>query len=173
MKYFILSQDRRYTYVPRLLGLFYILDKNHVSLKYAHKIPKRLIIPMKDAEEYDLIDLLDMDLFLVSEEVKEVFLSYDKGILFGEVVLVSESGKAEADYFLPILEEVPCVHPDSERLGGKIQRLVLDGGKTEGHSIFKADTGALQRIVIVRLDIAEELLRRGFRGLAFKEAEVR
>jgi hypothetical protein len=173
MKYFILSQDRRYTYVPRLLGLFYILDKNHVSLKYAHKIPKQTIVYVRDAEEYDLLDLLDMDLFLVSEEVKDVFLSYDKNILFGNIVLIDESKRTQMNYFLPILEDVPCVHPDSERLGGKVQKLVIDGSKTGGRSIFKADAGTLQRIVIVRLDVAEALLRRGLRGLAFKEAEVK
>jgi hypothetical protein len=173
MKHFILSQDRRYTYAPRLLGLFHILDKNRVSLKHMHKIPKRATVYVRDEEEYDPLDLLDRDLFLVSEEVKDVFLSYDKNIPFGNVVLINESKTTQMNYFLPILEDVPCVHEDSERLGGKVKRLVLDGEKTNGRAIFKADAGTLQRIVIVRLDVAENLLRRGLRGLMFEEAEVR
>jgi hypothetical protein len=175
VKYFMLSQDRRYAFTPRLLGLYYVLDREDITRARAHRLPKEAVVFIADQDEYDLPDLLDAGFFLVSEEVAHVFSFYDESIPFSDVILLNKSKRTEFRYRLPVFEDVDCLHPACKRsVGGFIEKTVLDKDKVKGRRVFRIGPSELeQKPIIVRLDVAESLLRRGLKGLVFTETEVR
>ncbi|MDR1245672.1 MAG: hypothetical protein LBK57_01425, partial [Clostridiales Family XIII bacterium] len=61
MRYFLLSHDRRYNNTPRLIGLYYVLDRLDIRRDRAHKLPERPVVRVENSEEYDLPDLLNDD----------------------------------------------------------------------------------------------------------------
>jgi hypothetical protein len=169
-EYFLLSQDGRFNRTPRIKNLFYALDKGHINTKDAHRLPERIILETEEREEYDLPDILSDRLFLVSEKAKRVLSFYDKSIPFKTVVLLC--GGEAAQYFLPVFEDVFCLHEQSEYTEFKaLKRIVLDREKTGDKVVFRIE-GHTSKTVI-RLDAAESLLRRKVTGLMFTEAEVR
>jgi hypothetical protein len=173
MRYFLLSQDRRYNRTPRTFGLFYILDRKDVCPERAHKLPAHMIVRTEDREEYDLPDLLNDDsLFLLSDEAKHVFSFHDKGIVFKTFMLLSRDGNMQAKYNLPVIEDIPCLHGDSEYGEyGELKKPILDRGKIFGKSIFRIGEDAQK--LAVRLDAAESLLRGNLKGFVFTEIEAR
>jgi hypothetical protein len=171
-EYFLLSGDRRYNRTPRLKNPFSALDKGHINTKEAHKLPERIILEAEERDEYDCPDIFDDRLFLVSEKVKRVFSFYDENMPFKTVVLLCGRGTLQSQYFLPVFEDVFCLHENSEYTEYKVlKRIVLDREKIRHKSVFRI-AGHTSKAVI-RLDAAESLLRRNATGLTFTEAEVR
>ena len=52
-----------------------------------------------------------------------------------------------------------------------VKKIVLDGKKVQGKKIFKIKGGD-KPLIVVRLDVAESLLRRGFTGIKLTPLEV-
>jgi hypothetical protein len=172
-EYFILSQDKRYNRAPYILNLLDVLNRAYINRKDAHRLPERSVLYVRDADEYDMPDVLDKDLFLVSKGVSRVFSFYDKDIMFKDIMLIGKRTAEQMPYRLPILEDADCLHGDSEYSYGSLRKIVLDRKKIGRRSIFRIRDEHLQSATIVRLDVAESLLRRSFKGLWFTELEVR
>jgi hypothetical protein len=173
VKYLLLTHDKRYTETPRLIGLFYVLDRLDIRRERAHRLPERPVVRVENREEYDLPDLLNDDnLFLLSDEAKRVFSFYNGDILFKMMILLSRDGNMQARYNLPVIEHIACLHKDSE-FGeyGFLERPVLDREKIFEKRIFTIAEDPKKRVV--RLDVAESLLGRGLKGFVFTEIEVR
>jgi hypothetical protein len=172
-EYFILGRDERYGYAPTPINFFFDLNPNMITGKEAHKIPKRTVLEIEKKTEYDGVDLIAGSLFLVSDAVRDVFSFYDDEIFFKIVVLTNDAGDVQMQYNLPIFEDIECFHKDSE-FGeyGVLRKMILDRGKLRNKSIFRIKTQN-KRYVVVRLDVAESLLRRNLKGLSFTETEVR
>jgi hypothetical protein len=144
-----------------------------INRKGAHKLPRRIIVDIEKREEYDRVDLIDGSLFLVSDAVKNVFSLYDDDIFFKTVVLMTEDGNMQMKYNLPIFEEPECLCAACESDGyGALQKPVVARQKVKGKSIFKI-LYPNKRYIVVRLDVAESLLRRKLKGLSFTEIEAR
>jgi hypothetical protein len=173
MKYFLLSHNRQYVETPRLIGLYYVLDRLDIRRAGAHKLPERPVVRTENREEYDLPDLLNDDnLFLLSDEAKKVFSFYDNDIVFKTMILLSRDGKMQARYNLPVLEHIACLHKDSEYgKYGVLESPVLDREKIPGKSIFMFGDDPQRRVV--RLDVAESLLERNLKGFVVTEIESR
>jgi hypothetical protein len=173
MKYFLISQDRRYNRTPELLGLFHILDKRDINRRDAHRIPDGMIVYARFREEYDFPDILDGDMLLVSDAAGRVLSFYREDIPFKDVVLIGEKRDFQISYRLPVFEDVDCLHPDSVYGSYKtLEEPVLDRKKITGKSIFRIE-GMDRPNTAVRLDVAESLLRRGLRGFVFTEAKLK
>jgi hypothetical protein len=171
-EYFLLKRDRRYGNAPTPINFFFELGGRKINRKDAYKLPGRTIVDIEKRSEYDRVDLIDGSLFLVSDAVKNVFSFYDDEIFFKTVVLMIGDGSVQMKYNLPIFKEIACFRESGERAGTVVKKIVLARDSIGTGSIFKiAETR--QRHIIVRLDVAESLLRRKLRGLSFTETEVR
>jgi hypothetical protein len=172
MEYFLLSQNKRYSRTPSLMRLFYILDRGDICRERAHKLPSGAVVYVKEQDDYDLLDFFDTDLFLVSKDVEYVFSFYSGDIFFKDIVLVNEKRTFQKTYSIPILEDIRCLHADSE-FGeyGFLKSPVLDRRKILGKSIFRISEAGQK--TVVRLDVAESLFRRNPKGLVFTEIEAR
>lgn len=173
MDYFLLKQDEEYTNVPTLIDVFNKIDVRNINLLKADKIEDIVIFNVKCEDDTEFLDILDRNLFLISEELKKLIEKYDLGILFKTIPLIDLSHERQENYYMPIFEEIECLNEKAELNLNKtvVKRIVLDKGKIKGKKIFKIKESS-KTLVVVRLDVAESLLRRGFKGVCLERLEI-
>ena len=59
-------------------------------------------------------DVLSIPFFLVSARIKQVIQMYDSSIILKELVLLDKTNERAERYFIPIFDELECLHEDSE-----------------------------------------------------------
>ena len=173
MQYFQLKQDTDYLDTPVISNVITQIDRRNITPEHAHKIGKMTIFQMGNNDRYDFIDLLDRQLFLVSDSLKEAFKLYVPKIVFKLVILVAKEGQAHQAYNLPIFKPVDCISDKSIMTRGQNQvtHLVLKQDAIEDFSIFRVKHDH-ETIIVARLDAAESILRRKFRGIQMKRVEL-
>jgi len=74
MQYFQLRQDTDYGNAPVLPDVIMQIDRRNIAPEHAHKIEQMTIFQMNNTEKCDFIDLLDRQLFLISDALKATFI---------------------------------------------------------------------------------------------------
>jgi hypothetical protein len=174
MRYFRLALNPRYDVAPTLRGWFGKYDARFIDEHASHKLPDRELLLVEPYADTVFPDVLSFPFFLTTERVLDAIRMYAPNTVAKQVILLDGVyGKSEI-YFMPILESLDCFHADTERNGdGKtFKRLVLARGKLRGKAIFRPK-GASHTIAIVRLDLAESILRRDARGIGLEPIEVK
>lgn len=173
MDYFLLNQDERYTNTPRLIDVFKKVNIKNLNLPNAHKIEDIIIFQVSADDGCEFLDILDSQLFLISEDMKKIIEKYDRNILFKTLVLIDSLRDRQENYSLPIFEEIECLSDKSELNLNKtvVKKIVLDKEKIEGKKIFKIKESS-KPLIVIRLDVAESLLRRDFRGIKLEKLQV-
>ncbi|MBW6410332.1 hypothetical protein [Clostridium weizhouense] len=173
MEYFLLKQDEEYTNAPVLMDVFNKLDIRNINLLKAHKIDDIVIFNVKCNDETEFLDILDRNLFLISEGMKKIIKKYNPRILFKTIPLIDLSHERQENYYMPIFEEVECLSEKAELNLNKtvVKKIILDKEKIKGKKIFKIKESE-KTLVVIRLDVAESLLRREFKGMCLKRLEI-
>lgn len=174
MDYFLLKQDERYTNTPRLVDLFNKIDVRNINLLKAHKIDDIIVFKVKVDEKSEFLDIMDNQLFLISKPMKGIIEKYDRDILFKTLALIDQLHKRQENYYLPIVEELEALSDAAELNLNKtvVKKLILNKEKIQGRKIFKIKESS-KTLIVVRLDVAESLLRRNFKGIKLERVEVR
>lgn len=173
MDYFLLNQDERYTNTPRLIDVFKKVNIKNLNLPNAHKIEDITIFQVSADEGCEFLDILDSQLFLISEDMKKIIEKYDRNISFKTLVIIDSLRDRQENYSLPILEEIECLSDKAELNLNKtvVKKIVLDKEKIQGKKIFKIKESS-KPLIVIRLDVAESLLRRDFRGIKLEKLQV-
>ncbi|MNI92322.1 hypothetical protein D3C73_1500980 [compost metagenome] len=89
-------------------------------------------------------------------------------------ILTQIEQRIQKNYYIPFVERLAAVHPESEwNLDQSVLRkLVLRADAIRGHKIFRIQESAIP-MIIVRLDIAESILRRDYTGIALEQIQVK
>ena len=173
MDYFLLKQDEEYTNAPVLIDVFKKIDVRNINLLNAHKIDDIIIFNVKCTDETEFLDILDRNLFLISEEMKKIIGKYDLGIIFKTIPLIDLERGKQGNYYMPIFEEIGALSEEAEWNLNKtvVKKIILDKEKIKNKKIFKIKESE-KTLIVVRLDVAESLLRREFKGMCLKILEV-
>ncbi|NFT08845.1 hypothetical protein FDF26_17695 [Clostridium botulinum] len=173
MDYFLLKQDEEYTNAPMLMDVFKNIDVRNINLLNAHKIDDIVILNVKCNDETEFLDILDRNLFLISKEMKKIIKKYDSEILFKTIPLIDLPHERQENYYMPIFEEVECLSEKSELNLNKtvVKKIILDKEKIRNKKIFKIKESS-KTLVVIRLDVAESLLRREFKGVCLERLEI-
>lgn len=173
MDYFLLKQDERYTNTPRLKDMFHKINTRNINRLDAHKIDDVIIFQVIAEERCEYLDVLDKQLFLVSEKMMKIISKYDTNTIFKILPLIDSKQDTQENYYLPIFEEIEALSEKSEFNLNKtvVKKIVLNKEKIEGKKIFKIKESE-KTLVVVRLDVAESLLRRKARGISLERLEV-
>jgi hypothetical protein len=168
-----LKQDERYTNTPRLMELFNKIDVRNINLLNAHKIEDIIIFKVSTSDRSEFLDIIANQLFLISKGMKEIIEKYDSGILFKTLVLIDQLHNKQENYYLPIVEELEVLSDASELNLSKtvVKKIILNKEKIQGKKIFKIKESS-KTLIVVRLDVAESLLRRNFKGIKLERLEV-
>ncbi|MBU3179541.1 hypothetical protein KPL47_25110 [Clostridium estertheticum] len=173
MDYFLLKQDERYTNTLRLIDVFKKINMKNLNLLNAHKIEDMIIFNVNADDNCEFLDVLDSQLFLISDELKKIIEKYDRDILFISLPLIDGLHDRQENYFLPIFEEIEALSDKTELGLDKriIKNIILSKKKIKGKKIFRIKEST-KPLIVVRLDVAESLLRRSFKGIKLERLQV-
>lgn len=159
MEYFWIRQDSRYIHTPMIVDFYQSMRRQNFTVDKAYKIPDYNVVFCDTDKEWDRIDVLDSQVFMVSEMVRHVFQMYEKNIRYKFFCCLNNKKEEYANYYAPVIPELDCL---AEKKTNGIKR-----EKIGTSSIFRVKNPE-REMVIVRLDVAESLLRRGVKGIEWK-----
>lgn len=174
MDYFIITQDKRYTDAPNIINWFDKIDVKNICPARSYYLPKRLLLEIRNNPEVVFTDIVSFPFFLVSDICKQMIQKYEPRTPFKQIVLMDMKTHKMSLYHLPILKKIDCLSTDSVLNQDKsvIEKMVLQKDRIEGLSIFQID-GVKSNYTVIRLDLLESILRRGAKGIAIEQVEVR
>lgn len=172
MGYFIVNQDKRVQNAVEPMGLSKLINKTFLK---ESEMDKQAIIQVdireKKLNEY--VDFIERPFHLVSDNLKTILQKYDERIFFKPIVLYDKKAESQKLYWLMEPRTVDCLDEEARfNKDDSIKKLVLNESKIEKAKIFKIK-GVFENFIIIRLDVAESILRRDFNGIALKKVEVR
>jgi hypothetical protein len=174
MDYFLLKQDERCTAIPTIVNWTKEIDVRNLTLVNSDKIKDAMVLYVKTSNNNNYVDILEHPFFLVSENIKKIIEKYDPNIIFKMICLVDFKNSKQNIYYLPIFEEIEALSQAAEMNLNKtvVKKLILNEEKINNKKIFKLKESS-KTMVIVRLDVAESLLRRDFNGISLERLEIR
>lgn len=165
-RYFRLIQHEKVT-PPEL---YY--KKEYVKGKELEEKFMQIYVKDDDNKSIEYPDIIERPLFLVSEALKKVVKIYNKDLEVHAVVLTGarDTNSQEIYWHLkpPIINH--CLSDKSEYAREILKKPVINRAKTENLNFFRI-TNLLQTLYIVRLDLAESIIRRGLVGFKLEGLE--
>ena len=173
MDYFLLKQDKRYSNTPQIIDLFKNINTKDLNLLKADNIEDNNCFYVKSNDNIDYLDVLDTPIFLVSKELKKILEKYNRNMIFKMFALIDYEKKEQNFYYLPIFEEIEALSEKSEFNLNKtiVKKIILDEKKIKDKKLFKIKESD-KTLIVARLDAAESLLRREFKGLTLERLQV-
>ncbi len=175
MEYLRLMQDRRHLHTPYIHTLRDVVRKEEdLYIHDGASIPDQSTVFVYTDQPSEFVSILDEQIYLVSESVKKVFSMYAPLLRYKQFFLFNNRRGEHHIYHAPIFRQLHCIAPESRwnPFGNRVTHCVLDKERIGNEPIFKV-AGAGERIVVIRLDVAESLLRREIIDLRLEEMEVR
>ncbi|NEU28896.1 hypothetical protein [Paenibacillus ottowii] len=174
MDYFLLKQDVRYTNVPALLKVRETIDPWKLYDLRPEDIVKPLMFHVKADAESIFIDYLEGPIPLFSDALKRLIQAYMPELPLKLTILTQIEQKIQKNYYIPFIAQLKAVHPESEWNVNQnvIRNLVLHADAIRGHKIFRVQESAAP-LIVVRLDVAESILRRDFTGISLEQVRVK
>lgn len=172
MDYFLLKQDNRYTSTPQIINFFQRINSKDLNLLKSDNIPENNSFFVRPSKDNQFIDIIDNPIFLVCEQMRNIMAKYNRNIIFKRAALIDYENKNQKIYNIPIWEEINALHEDSEIKFNVVKKIVLDKEKVKNRKIFKIKESD-KTLVVIRLDVAESLLRREFEGISLERLEIK
>lgn len=167
MKYFILEQGDAYDRNPDIKDWYGKIDLHSLRLK-ATESGQRFMFRVSATENTFYPDIMMSPVFMVSGAVRNVIEMYGKRVFYKEVFLLNQERNDGHIYYIPFLPVVDCLECRESMRGERKREYAVDEKKLWNRSIVEADIRDRQYIV-VSLDFAESLLRRGLTGIGLRE----
>lgn len=117
----------------------------------------------------DYPDFIEHPFHLIGEKLKRIVSLYQPNSELETVVLVEQKNEKQTAYYSIEVPEVDCASDLCARYFGKIKDIILDVKKVGNQRIFKVEGDPR---LIVRLDVAESILRRIPLGIVFERVEL-
>lgn len=171
MKYFILEQGKGYDRNPDIKEWYGKIDLHTLRLK-AIDSKQPFMFRVSATENTFYPDIMMFPVFMVSESVREVIAIYGKQVLFKEVFLLDPERNEGHTYYIPFLPVVDCLECREGIKGKQTREYMLGEEKLRNWNIVEADIQGRQ-CIIVSLDFAESVLRRGLTGIGLKEIDFK
>lgn len=171
MEYFILSQDERITDRIQLSSEAKQQLKTLLQREKISKIGEHLSLRLQANGGRYYPDFVDAPLPLFSPEMKALLEQYDAQLFFTPVFLFHPKENRQDLYWLLIPDVVDCLAEQSEwHKDGSLKRLVIQPEQVAFYPCFQV-AGVREKLLVIRLDVAESFLRRGFTGMHLQKIE--
>ena len=173
MRYYLVSQDKGYSKLPKIKNVFDKLSLNRTKAPNIENLEKRFILEIESEVNTEYVEILMSSLFLVTQEIKDCIKLYEPNISCKEVILLDRKNKEKYHYYLPELDSIECLTDNCEYGFGhyELKKIEIDENKTKDKAIFRL-AKMEKDYIIMRLDLVESLLRRGARGIMLEEIQV-
>lgn len=168
MEYFILTQDSRIDGPKVPKELIESVPRKICSTQKDKKITEAMAFSLHNSEDWEYSAIIDQPVYLVNTGVKNILVQYDRNIQSTPVMFNDIKKMEQHLYWLIDVKIADCLasetvfHPNRT-----LKTLVLDEKKVRSIPVFRIG-GILEEYFVVRLDVAESLLRREFYGIGLK-----
>lgn len=164
MKYFIMCQGKVYNRLPDIKGWYGKLDRHSIQQKGINS-DERFMFYINVTDQTVMPDVMWDPVMMVSETMREAMDMYEKRIIYKELFLLDAAKNRGYLYYLPFLPVVRCfLKTDGSMITkDKIKSGVIDLGRLWNRHIIEAEEVDFQ-CVVVSLDFAESVLRKGITG---------
>ena len=166
MKYFKLTVDKHYT-PPIPIGWYGILDRKTLEKKRAYQMPKHMLFYVESHMQMVFTDVVTFPCFMVSKMIRDVIEKYDPFVRFARVILYDRERKNSMPYYIPFLSSVQTAGGDDVGKETVAEDAIPDS-ELRNHVIAELKTSD-KACVVIRLDLAESILRRGAVGVGLEE----
>ena len=164
----MVSQDKRLINPPKLKLPKQLRGANHLNLNPYSEGSLTIVVEDNLHNEYP--DYIEEPVMLISEKLKRIVGKYQRNITFNLVVLVERNRRHQEVYYMMGVPEIDCLVDDIELDAmGNLKDFTLDEAKIGSNRIFRVK--GHNKKLIVRLDVAESLLRRDAAGITFEKLE--
>lgn len=170
MDYFMICQDKRLRNVAKVRPPA-SLPPRVLTQGQGKGTGQTTIMYVEESRRKEYPDYIEAPVRLVSEKIKRIISKYQKDILFQTVVLIEKESNHQEVYYRMTVPEIACAAEETvyDR-GGHVEDFVLDEQKV-GHARVFCAAGYGKKI-IVRLDVAESMLRRDSFGIWFEKVKT-
>jgi len=170
MIYFTMHQDDRILAAPNLT-----LTKKEVEELQQFPTPENLLISKivyvksKLMNKIDYPDFIEAPILLISEKLKSLMAKYQKNIWMRTIVLIDEKTNHQNIYYTIYPPRISCTSKQSVYDFSKLKEFILNEDRVGYNRIFVPE--GLEQRLVVRLDVAESILRRKLNGIIFEEVK--
>lgn len=174
MKYFMIPQDRQMSnpIVPGQIDrTIYTDGAPWTQFRHASDM---IVSYYPNSPDLEKPDILYSPAFLVSDRLKRLLEKYDPKMQFKGIRCYPEDFNDHESllYWWPGLRKINCMSGKTEKYtNGLIQHLVIESDKTQRKPILMID-GTLETIVLVSMELAESMLRRGIWGMDYVSVDM-
>lgn len=173
MDYFIMKTDQRLCKLPQM-QIPKELSPVGMTKEKIKSITTTSIVYVKESHglSIDYGDYLEKPVPFIADKFQKILQKYQQDILFHRVMLIEKGTGQQKPYFLMMPPEITCADKDKSQYDamGNVQDFVLDPIKAGKRKIFLAQDYGRQ--LLVRLDVAESILRREANGIWFEPVKV-
>ncbi len=164
MKYFRLQQDNRIPNAVLLTDLNNIGGYREASAGNLDALDDVVVSFVNSSKLNFYPDVLNRQLFMVKDAVKEVFDLFLPELEYKRAFLLDAPYNKYERYYIPVLEALPCLSDKSTIDRGRIIDIVLKQEVTKDKFIFSVSNNK-EIATIVCLDAVEAILRRKAAGI--------
>lgn len=171
MEYLLIETDEENP-IPYAINKNRAVDIRMITREGFDGLSKWNLVEMELPMEFFFPDLLCRPCVMVSEEMVKTILIYHPETLYRGVKLWERKSGTNASYFIPLLEEIPCLSERTQynSTGNRIGKPVLDKSKIGDAAVFKIKNFD-RNCIVGREDFVESILRRRIRGIRMEEVE--
>lgn len=171
MRYFLVKEDKRYKNRPIIRDFNSVISPKDLKEGNYSKIPKRIIMKVKPDASIEFVDIIMVPFVIVSKVIYQLLEKFEPNLQFKEIVLLDKKNGKVGEYFMPLLSKCDCLTKKSTYNFDKseITKAVIDRNLIGDKCIFKFSVGS-SNLVVIRLDVAELILRRNASGFLLEEA---
>lgn len=175
MKYFEVQDSPELKYAPRIKDWYGKLDVRNIRIDRFDKLPEIQSLFIESFNNTVFTDMILFPFLLVSPVFQEVIRMYRERCFFRTVILIDPINKESQMYFLPVLDETNEIQ--IQRISYKRGVTALEMPDKRNRSVeldrnlfWVRDSG--KRHIIMSMDMAESLIRRGITGLGLCEVKL-
>lgn len=135
--------------MPQVVNWYGRLKVEYLTREQYHELPRYVLLDMKTGTDLFYPDILIDPVLMVSREVMEIILRYDKNMPFLFVALFEVEKGESASYYCPVMtQDNHC-----------------------GREVLYRESKPFGQEIRIRVDLAESLLSRGAQGLQLTHME--
>jgi hypothetical protein len=174
VRYFVLQQDNQITDCPYPKDFFQKIDVRKVSAENGETLPHRTLISLHPSKFTVFPDVLCSPVLLVARTAQSIIRLYNEDVIYRQIIYLDKENSLVNLYFMPMLDAIDCLSPYSEYVNehkSALSKVVLKGSAIKNESLFLVKHPE-QRVIIIRLDLAESLLTHKCDGFTLAEIEI-
>ncbi len=171
MDYYIMRPDNTIRDFTKPQGISKEIKKEMLYEENIYKLEENIPIICEVSEGDEYIDYLESPYPMVSDNLKKLLKKYDANIFFKPLVFNDIKNEKQTLYWLMVPETIKCLSEKSAfNKNETAKKIIINEKKATPFKIFKPKE-TLETFIIVTLDVAESILRRGFTGMTFIQLE--